>query len=45
MASAGGLLLAGVCLALLLAHVMRQRNAVETMQSGLQSLSSPLAPQ
>jgi MATE family multidrug resistance protein len=45
MASAGGLLLAGVCLALLLAHVMRQRNAIETMQSGSQRLPSPLAPQ
>ncbi|MFN7504441.1 MAG: hypothetical protein ACK5Q1_02665, partial [Limnobacter sp.] len=29
-ASAGGLLLAGTCLALLLAHVVRQRNALES---------------
>lgn len=55
MASAGGLLLAGTCLALLLAHVMRQRNALElTLPTKPQALSgtegspgspSPLAPQ
>ena len=45
MASAAGLLLAGVCLALLLAHVMRQRNALEVRPPASTDLPSPLAPQ
>lgn len=45
MASAAGLLLAGVCLALLLARIMRQRNALEVRQQDSQNLPSPLAPQ
>ena len=45
MASAAGLLLAGVCLALLLAHVMRQRNAQEVRPTVSTDLPSPLAPQ
>ena len=48
-ASAGGLLLAGICLALLLAHVMRQRNALEltlpTMPQALPgTVGSPGSP-
>ena len=44
-ASAGGLLLAGISLALLLAHVMRQRNALELKPPGSPDQPSPLAPQ
>ncbi|HEX4917049.1 MAG TPA: MATE family efflux transporter [Limnobacter sp.] len=44
-ASAGGLLLAGVCLALLLAHVIRQRNALHPTMQHSPDLPSPLAPQ
>lgn len=47
-ASAGGLLLASLCLALLLAHVMRQRNALDIRPQALPELPCPpstLAPQ